>query len=112
MKRLSPEHGGYAWIALAAVLWASLGPVARFAMERGVDPLELSFWRALLAGLLYGAHALLIRRVRVPARDLPAMIGFGLIGVAFFFGAYFQAVHLGGAALAAVLLYTPCSPSP
>ena len=97
---------GYVLIALAAMLWATLGPVARYSLARGVDPLELSFWRALIAGGLFGVHALAIGRVRVAARDLPAMVGFALVGVTLFFGAYFEAVRLGGAALAAVLLYT------
>jgi DME family drug/metabolite transporter len=44
--------------------------------------------------------------VRVARRDLPAVVGFGLVGVAFLYVAYFMAVREGGAALAAVLLYT------
>ena len=101
-----PTRSGYLFIAVAAVLWATLGPVARYSLARGVDPLELSFWRALIGGGLFGVHALVIRRVRVAPRDLPAIAGFALVGVTLFFGAYFQAVRLGGAALAAVLLYT------
>ena len=97
---------GYALIALAAVLWATLGPAARYALERGVHPLEISFWRALFAAVLFGAHALATRGGRVALRDLPAIVGFALLGVTFLFGAYFQTVRLGGAALAAVLLYT------
>ena len=88
------------------MLWATIGPVARFSLARGVDPLELSFWRALLGGALFGVHALVIGRVRVAPRDLPAIAGFALVGVTLFFGAYLEAVRLGGAALAAVLLYT------
>lgn len=97
---------GYAYVILAAVLWGLLGPVSRFAFREGVEPLEAAFWRAALGGVLFGAHALVRGRVRVAARDLPAVAGFGLVGVGLFYGAYFQAVREGGAALAAVLLYT------
>lgn len=97
---------GYALIALAAILWASLGPAARYALERGIGPLEVSFWRALFGGLLFGLHALTAGGGRVARHDWLALVGFALLGVTFLFGAYFRTVQLGGAALAAVLLYT------
>jgi DME family drug/metabolite transporter len=97
---------GYVYIVLAATLWGMLGPVSRFALDEGVHPLELAFWRAALATLLYGVHAAALRRVRVEPRDLPAVLAFGLVGIALFFASYMQAVRLGGASLAAVLLYT------
>ena len=97
---------GYFLVFCAGVLWGLLGPVSRFALREGVDPLEIAFWRAAIAVLLFGAHAAARRRVRLAARDLPAVAGFGLVGVAFLYGAYFMAVREGGAALASVLLYT------
>jgi DME family drug/metabolite transporter len=97
---------GYAFIALAALLWGTLGPAARFALRAGVEPLELSFWRALLGGALFAAHALSRRRARIARRDLPAVLAFALLGVALFYLSYFRAVQSGGAALAAILLYT------
>lgn len=97
---------GYAWIALAAVLWGTLGTAARLALRDGMDPLELSVWRALLGGALFGAHALARGRTRIALRDVPAVAAFALIGVAVFYLSYFRAVRTGGAALAAILLYT------
>lgn len=97
---------GYAWIALAAVLWGTLGPAARLAFHAGLDPLELSVWRALLGGALFGVHAIAIGRTRIARRDLPAVAAFALLGVAVFYLSYFRAVRAGGAALAAILLYT------
>jgi DME family drug/metabolite transporter len=93
-------------IALAAILWGTLGPAARVAFGAGIGPLELSFWRALLGGLLFGAHALARGRVRIAPRDLPAVAAFAILGVALFYLSYFRAVQAGGAALAAILLYT------
>lgn len=97
---------GYVYLLLAAALWGLLGPVSRFALRDGLDPLEVAFWRATLATALFAAHALLRRETRIAPRDLPAVLAFGLVGVALFYLSYFRAVQQGGAALAAVLLYT------
>ena len=97
---------GYIYVVCAAVLWGLLGPASRFALRDGIDPLEIAFWRAAIAAVLFGAHAAALRRVRVERRDVPAVFAFGLIGIALFFASYMQAVRLGGASLAAVLLYT------
>lgn len=91
---------------LAAACWGLIGPVVRVAFDQGISPLELAFWRALLGGLLFGLHAGFIGRTRVERPDLGLILGFGVVGVALFFGAYQFAVKTGGAALASVLLYT------
>jgi len=97
---------GYAYIIAAALLWATIGPAARFALRAGIEPLEISFWRAAIAGLLFVLHAAVRGRLRIARHDLPAVCGFALLGVTIFYYAYFRAVELGGAALAAILLYT------
>ena len=97
---------GYAYIAAAALLWATIGPAARFALRAGIAPLEISFWRAAIAGLLFLVHAGIRGRLRIARRDLPAVGAFALLGVTILYWAYFRAVELGGAALAAILLYT------
>jgi len=97
---------GYVYVILAALCWATVGPVARVAFEAGVTPLEVAFWRALLGGLLFGMHMGLFRSERLKRRHLGPMLGFAVVGVGVFFGAYMVAVEAGGAALAAVLLYT------
>ena len=97
---------GYAFIVAAALLWATIGPVARFALRAGITPLEISFWRAAIGGLLFAVHAAARGRLRLARSDLPAVAGFALLGVTIFYWAYFRAVELGGAALAAILLYT------
>ena len=71
-----------------------------------MTPLEIAFWRAALAALLFALHALALRRLRVEPRALPGLLAFGLAGVSVFYGAYQLAVERGGAALASVLLYT------
>jgi DME family drug/metabolite transporter len=97
---------GYACIIAAALLWATIGPAARFALQAGIAPLEISFWRAAIAGLLFALHAGVRGRLRIARPDLPAVGAFALLGVTVFYWSYFRAVELGGAALAAILLYT------
>lgn len=97
---------GYVYIVLAAACWALIGPVSRLAFAEGVEPLEVAFWRALLGSGFFGVHVAVSRAARVARADLPAMVAFGLLGVSLFYGGYQLAVERGGAALAAVLLYT------
>lgn len=93
-------------IAIAATLWATIGVLGTEVIRLGVDPLEVAFWRALLGGALYAAHAL-ATGARLPrGRDLAWTIGFGAVCVGGFFAAYQVAVRHGGASLASVLLYT------
>ncbi|HEX5581411.1 MAG TPA: EamA family transporter [Gemmatimonadaceae bacterium] len=94
------------YILLAATLWGLLGPVAYVALREGVSPLEIAFWRAALASVLYAAHAAVRGSWRIERRDVPAVVAFGAVGVSVFYGSYMLAVERGGAALAAVLLYT------
>jgi len=97
---------GYLYMLLAAASWALIGPVSRVALERGIAPVEIAFWRALLGGALFAAHAFLLRQ-RIPkGRELLGAVSFGLVGVALFYLSYQLAVLHGGAALASVLLYT------
>ena len=93
-------------ILLAAVLWGLLGPVAYVALREGMAPLEIAFWRAAIAAVLYAAHAVARGSWRIARGDVPVVAGFGLVGVSLFYGAYMLAVQTGGAALASVLLYT------
>lgn len=97
---------GYLYVAAAAVLWGMLGPATRFAFAEGVGATEVAFWRAALGAGLFGVHALAVGRVRIARRDLPSVAAFGVFGVAGLLACFSWAVDAGGAALAAILLYT------
>jgi drug/metabolite transporter, DME family len=97
---------GYAFIVAAAVLWGMIGSFSRLAFQEGISPMEVAFWRALLAWILFGGHAMLRREVSLHRKDIPNILVFGLCGVSLFYFFYQMAVKQGGAALAAVLLYT------
>lgn len=93
-------------IALAALLWGGIGPLAKIAMAEGMHPAEVAVLRTLFGWMLFASEALLRRQTRVAVNDLPLILGFGICGIAGLFGLYMGAVEHGGAALAAVLLYT------
>ena len=68
--------------------------------------MEVGFWRTSICWLFFALHAVFLGRIRIARGDLPAVVAFGLLGVGGLFGFYMLAVREGGAALAAVLLYT------
>ncbi|MCE2954706.1 MAG: DMT family transporter [Gemmatimonas sp.] len=95
------------WLVVAAAFqWALLGPVARVAFAEGIAPLTVAFWRATVAALLFAAHASVTRAHALRQQDrLPAML-LGVVAVAGLYVSYFESVQRGGAALAAILLYS------
>ncbi len=101
------QYAGYIFIFIAALCWGFLGILGRIAMETGLSPLDVAFWRALFGGALLFLHAYSIKQARVySAKDFLFFCLFGLFSIATFFAAYQYAVKEGGAALASVLLYT------
>ncbi|MFN3346912.1 MAG: DMT family transporter [Candidatus Bipolaricaulaceae bacterium] len=97
---------GYLAMIAAAALWGLIGPVSRLAFQEGLSPLEVAFFRGLLAWVLFAVQGFWRQEIRVRAQDLPLFLPFGLVGIALFYGSYQLAIRLGGAALASVLLYT------
>ncbi|MDL2271674.1 DMT family transporter [Desulfovibrio sp. OttesenSCG-928-I05] len=97
---------GFLFIALAAFFWAFTGPIARYAMENGIGPLEVAFWRAFFGGCTFLLHASLTRSVRVPGRMMLILFAYGVVNIAMLFGVYLVAIEQAGVALAAILMYT------
>ena len=97
---------GYLFILAAAISWGFIGIFSAVAFSQGLGPAEVAFWRALLAWGCFGTQAVWLRQTKVDRRDLPLLTFFGLFGITLFYIAYQYAVKNGGAALAAVLLYT------
>ena len=97
---------GYLYIIAAAALWGILGPFSRLAFSQGLAPMEVAFWRAVLAWGFFGIHAVATRAVRIRLNDMPMVVLFAVTGVTLFYGSYQMAIRAGGAAVAAVLLYT------
>jgi drug/metabolite transporter, DME family len=104
--RRTDARTGYLLVLLAATTWSLIGVFATRARRLGIEPLEISFWRAAIGGALFAAHAG-VRREKRPARsELVGVVALGLIGVAAFYACFNQATITGGVSLAAVLLYS------
>lgn len=113
----SRSAAGAGFILLAALLWGMFGPVARIALREGVMPIEIGFWRTVIAGVLFATHVAVVRNAlgtgkegptprRIARTDLPALLLFALTGIAALYAFLPLAIEAGGATLAAVLLYT------
>ena len=99
-------YKGYLLIIAAASCWGLIGIFSSVAFAHGVQPMEVAFWRAILAWLLFGSYALVKQEVQLHRKDIPLLILFGILGISVFYVSYLIAVKEGGAAFAAVLLYT------
>ncbi|MBW3659456.1 MAG: DMT family transporter, partial [Actinobacteria bacterium] len=98
---------GLALVAIAAVLWAMIGLFTPELLDLGLSAVEVGFWRALLAGMVFVVHALLRRSLRVrDRRDAGGLVVFGAVAVGLFYVALAAAIEHGGVSLAWILLYT------
>ncbi len=101
---------GYLLIWVAAALWASLGPLYKLLFHFGASPLTVVTFRAGLASFILIVWQLATQRslagLRIARRDIPLMLAYGVIGIAFFYATYVYAVQLTGVAVAVVLMYT------
>jgi drug/metabolite transporter, DME family len=94
-------------LVVAALLWATIGLFTPALLDRGVTAFEVAFWRALIGGACFAAHAALRGRLAGPAgRDAIGLALFGVISVGVFYAALATAIDLGGVSLAWILLYT------
>lgn len=97
---------GYLFILAAAISWGFIGIFATVAFSQGLGPMEVAFWRAALTWIFFGSQAFLLGQTRVKVQDLPLLVLFAVFGISLFYISYQYAVKSGGAAFAAVLLYT------
>lgn len=97
---------GYLFIISAAVCWGMIGIFSSIAFSQGVEPMEVAFWRALITWILFAGQAFIRKETHLDKKDIPLLLIFAVFGIALFYISYLFAVKTGGAAFAAVLLYT------
>ncbi|WP_207260986.1 EamA family transporter [Desulfovibrio sp. Huiquan2017] len=97
---------GFLYVLAAAFMWGVIGVFTKFVLAEGVGVLEIAFWRAMFGWVFFLIHATVAGQLRAHRQDLPALLGFGVICVTLFYGAYQIAIRDVGMAMAAVLLYT------
>ncbi|EGB13451.1 protein of unknown function DUF6 transmembrane [Pseudodesulfovibrio mercurii] len=97
---------GFLYVLAAAFMWGVIGVFTKFVLAEGVSALEIAFWRAMFGWVFFMIHATVAGQLKAQRKDLPALLGFGVICVTLFYGAYQIAIRDVGMAMAAVLLYT------
>jgi len=95
---LQPERHparGYALAAAAAAMWALNGSMARYLLDDGVGPFELSEMRSLGSWLILLVVLGLTRPqlLRVDRHELPALAFLGVAGLAAVHACYFAAIE-------------------
>jgi drug/metabolite transporter (DMT)-like permease len=103
----SSRASAYGAIALAALLWGSLGTLAKLLFRARVTPLALVSARLTLAALLLGLWlAWRDRRALAVARgDLPLLVTLGAVGMGVMNLFYFRTLELTNVATAFLLQY-------
>jgi len=97
---------GFLYVLAAAFMWGLIGVFTKYILVEGISALEIAFWRASFAWLMFLIHASVKKQLKVQRADLPILLGFGFICVTMFYSSYQLAIRDVGIALAAVLLYT------
>lgn len=102
------EERGYIFIAVASILWGTMGVLAKLSFEYGILPetlialrLAISFSTLLAILILFSRDSL-----KVGKKDVLFFLIFGVFAIAFQRISYFYAVSLTTATVAAILFYT------
>jgi len=105
--RSSPLRG-YLLVALAAVLWGTLGIFARLLYRLGYEPQVVVFFRASIAFAGFFFWVLLEDRrlFRITLRDIPFFALYGFVSITLFYTVYFYTLKITPVAVATILLYT------
>lgn len=98
----------YVFIAMAGILWSTLGLFGNMLMEKGLSSEQVAFTRLFIGFIVLSLYSL-IRRPEVLKINLKCLLYCGAIGIicqGLFNKCYFKAVEVTGVSIAAVLLYT------
>jgi drug/metabolite transporter (DMT)-like permease len=102
------EAYGYLLIAVASIIWGTMGIFGEFAFAYGINPATLIALRLLVSSLTIVIPIALFRKelFRIQKRDLPKFLIFGIVATALQRVTYFYAVDLTTVTMAAMLFYT------
>jgi drug/metabolite transporter (DMT)-like permease len=89
-------------------MWGTMGIFGKLAFEAGIRPVPLTALRIVISSLTVLVPLALFKRglLKIDKKDALAMLVFGVFAVAFQRVAYFYAVDLTTATIAAVMFYT------
>lgn len=89
-------------------MWGTIGLFVHFMKRYGIDSVELTVGRFLIATLFTGVYLLITRRelLKIRLRDLPGLLAAGLLCLLLFNVSYGIAIEKSSMSAAAVMLYT------
>lgn len=95
-------------IAGAGALWGMIALFVRVLREAGLTPLEIVFFRNILAAIALGALIFIRdrRAFSIRLRDIWMFAGTGMVSIALFNFCYFYTLSRSSVVVAALLLYT------
>jgi len=102
------ELHGYLLIAVAAILWGSLGILAKFAYAYGINPPSLIALRLVISSSTVLVLSTLLKRsfFRIQKTHIPKFVLFGIFAIALQRITYFYAIQLTTVTIAVILFYT------
>jgi len=108
MMEEKQQYRAYGMILLTGILWGTIGIYVDALRQSGFSSLQIVTLRAITTVFWMSLYILLTkgRIKKLPVRLLPYVFGTGVLSIALFNWAYFQAIHLITLSVAAALLYT------
>jgi DME family drug/metabolite transporter len=109
LVQMKAQFSGYSQILIAATLWGTLGLFYKYLNSTShLAPVEIVFWRALIAAVITFVVVLIQRRkdLLIHKEDIALFLGIGTIGIAGFYIIYISAITQIGMGIASVLLYS------
>ncbi len=105
---MSREIAGFILVAIAALLWATLGPFYKtiLALEPRFTPLDIVFFRIAFTSLIIFLAKTFRGKLSPSNVDWALFFAYALIGVALFYTVYAYAIDAIGVGMAAILMYT------
>ena len=103
------KNRGRFLVISAGIFWGCTGLFVRRLTALGLMPMEIAFFRLVVALTIFSCYLLIGRRkdiLTVKRKDLPVFIAAGLVSLTFFNFFYFNSIIYSTVAIAVSLLYT------
>ena len=105
---MGAKSKGYVFIAIAGLLWATLGLFGKFLMGNGLTSEQVAFTRLFFGFIVLGVYSSIRtpQILKISKKGIIYSVIIGIICQAMFNLCYFKAIDIAGVSIAAVLLYT------
>ncbi|HBG8469483.1 Uncharacterized inner membrane transporter yicL [Clostridioides difficile] len=105
---MGEKSKGYVFIAIAGLLWATLGLFGKFLMGNGLTSEQVAFTRLFFGFIVLGIYSSIRtpQILKISKKGIIYSVIIGIICQAMFNLCYFKAIDIAGVSIAAVLLYT------